>query len=77
MVVPLYGKNGPDVRIRRVRVLQGRLRELADDKGINPEDLVLVTTTIEKGKHPPVQYKLEKVEGDPVSFMLKRAGRGG
>ncbi|MBA7503781.1 hypothetical protein ES706_02402 [subsurface metagenome] len=57
--------------------MQGRLRELAGDKGLNPEDLVLVTTTIEEGKHPPVQYEIEKVEGDPVSFLLKRAGAEG
>lgn len=73
MVVPPYGENGPDVRIRKVKVLQGGLRAQADKKGLTPDDLVLVKTTIKPHQLPI--YEIEKVGGDPVSFLLKRAGR--
>ena len=71
MTIPPYGENGPDVRIRKVKVLQGRLRARADSMGLSPEDLVIVTTSI--GSLP--EYHIEKIEGDPVSYLLKRAGR--
>jgi hypothetical protein len=60
-----------DLRIRKVKVLQGRLREDAESKGLACEDLVLVTT--KAGSLP--EYSIEKIEGDPVSFLLKRAGK--
>lgn len=71
----VYDENGPDVSIRKVKVLQGRLREQADKRGLKPDDLVLVKTII-KPHQPPI-YEIEKVEGDPVLFLLKKAGRGG
>jgi hypothetical protein len=60
-----------DFRIRKVKGLQGRLREDAETKGLGLEDLVLVTTKV--GSLP--EYSIEKIEGDPVSFLLKRAGK--
>lgn len=71
MVVPPYGKAGPDVRIRRVNTLQGDAKVKADEMGLKQEDLVLVKTSIGSLQ----TYEVEKVEGDPVSFLLKRAGR--
>lgn len=63
-----------DYTIRKVKVLQGRAKEEAEKQGLSPEDLVIVTTTIEEGSLP--EYRLEKVEGDPVSFLLKHAKEG-
>jgi len=60
-----------DIRIRKVKVLQGRAKDEADAQRLSPEDLVIVKTTI--GSLPA--YEIEKIEGDPVSFLLKRAGK--
>jgi hypothetical protein len=58
-----------DTRIRKVKVLQGRAREEAEKKGLDPDDLVIVRTSV--GSLP--EYHIEKIDGDPVSFLLKRA----
>jgi hypothetical protein len=64
------GKNmSVDVRIRKVKVLQGRAKEVAEKRNLDPDDLVLVTTSV--GSLP--EYKIEKIDGDPVSFLLKRS----
>lgn len=51
-----------DIRIRKVKVLRGKAKEEAKEKGLNPDDLVIVT-----GDH------IEKIEGDPVFYLLKRS----
>ena len=56
-----------DVRIRKVRVLGDRARETANKMGLNENDLVIVTTYIEKGKLP--KYELEKIEGSPITYL--------
>ncbi len=58
-----------DIRIRKVKVLQGRAKKEAEKKGLKPEDLVIVTTSV----NSPPEYCIEKIEGDPVSYLLKRA----
>jgi hypothetical protein len=64
------GKNmSVDIRIRKVKVLQGRAKEVAKKRKLDPDDLVLVTTSV--GSLP--EYKIEKIDGDPVSFLLKRS----
>jgi len=64
-----------DCCFRKVKVLRGRAKEAADKQGLGPEDLVVLTTKIKKGEPP--EYMVEKVEGDAVSFLLKRAVVGG
>ena len=59
-----------DVRIRKVKVLKGRAKSEADKQGLSPGDLVIVTTKINIGSLP--EYSLEKIEGDPASYLLKR-----
>jgi hypothetical protein len=58
-----------DMRIRKVKVLQGRAHEEAMKKGLAPNDLVILTTCV----NSLPEYGVEKIEGDPVSFLLKRA----
>ena len=53
--------------IRKVKVLQGRAKDEAEKQGLDPDDLVIVTTSV----HPLPEYHIEKIEGDPVSFLLK------
>lgn len=60
-----------DIRIRKVKVLQGRAKEEAERQRLIPNDLVIVTTSI--GSLP--EYHIEKIDGDPVSFLLKRASK--
>ena len=54
--------------IRKVKVLRGRARDEADKMGLEPDDLVIITTSL----HPLPEYHIEKVEGDPVSFLLRQ-----
>lgn len=73
---PLPRKNVDDVgsssmRIVYVKVLRGRAKEEADKQGLKPNDLVIVTTRITNSINP--EYHIEKVEGDPISYLLKRA----
>jgi len=66
---------GEDVRIRKVKILGGRLREQADKMGLQPNDLVIVKTEIKKGQLPI--YSLEKIEGSPIDYLQKRLGEDG
>lgn len=56
-----------DIRIRKVKVLQGKAKHEAEKQKLLPDDLVIVTTDVNSQQH------IEKIEGDPVSFLLKRA----
>ena len=58
-----------DIRIRKVKMLQGRAKMEAEKQGLTPNDLVIVTTSV----NSLPEYHVEKVEGDPVSYLLKRA----
>lgn len=58
-----------DIRIRKVKVLQGRAKEEATKQGLISDDLVIVTTNV----NSLPEYKIEKIIGDPVSYLLKRA----
>ena len=60
--------------IRKVKVLKGRAKNEAARLGFVPEDLVIVTMSIDP-LNPLPEYHLEKIEGDPVSYLLKRAGK--
>lgn len=50
--------------IRKVKVLQGMAKKVAEDYGLKPDDLVILTVT------------LEKVIGDPVSYLLAQVEDG-
>jgi hypothetical protein len=52
----------PMMRITKVKMLRGRAKDDAKKKGFAPDELVIVDGS-----------KVEKIEGDPVSFLLKRA----
>ena len=59
-----------DIRIRNVKVLQGRAKAEADKLGLTLDDLVILTTTYTDSLP---EYHIEKIDGDPVSFLLKRS----
>ena len=54
-----------DIKIRKYKVLNYDENLLAQQLNPKRDELFLIITTV------------EKVEGDPVSFMLKRAGLEG
>lgn len=58
-----------DVRIRKVKVLQGRAKDEAEKKNLKPDDLVIVTTSV----NSLPEYRVEKIDGDPVSYLLRRS----
>jgi len=47
------------IGIRKVSVLQGMAKDMAEEQGLDPNDLVILTVVI------------EKIIGDPVSYLLK------
>lgn len=51
------------IGIRKVEVLQGMAKALAEKQGLNPDDLVILTISI------------EKVIGDPISYLLSQIQR--
>ena len=59
-----------DARIKQVKVLHGSAKGKAMRQGLKPDDLVIVTTRVKLLLLP--EYHVEKIEGDPVSFLLKR-----
>jgi hypothetical protein len=50
-----------DKRIRKVKVLQDKLRIKAEKQGFSPEDLVIIDGD-----------SIERIDGDPVSYLLNR-----
>lgn len=58
-----------DMRIRKVSVLQGRAKDEAVKIGLSPNDLIILTTSV----NSLPEYHIEKIEGNPISYLLKRA----
>jgi len=69
LVICVVMRMALDIRIRKVKMLQGRAKMEAEKQGLTPNDLVIVTTSV----NSLPEYHVEKVEGDPVSYLLKRA----
>jgi hypothetical protein len=57
-----------DIRIRKAKILQGKAREAADAVGAQGDDLVILKTS---SYHSQPEYEAEKIEGDPVVFLMK------
>jgi len=57
-----------DIRIRKAKILQGKAREAANLVGAKDDDLVILKTS---NYHSQPEYQAEKIEGDPVTFLLK------
>ena len=58
-----------DVRIRKVRILQGKAREAATAVATSPDDLVLLRTS---RYHSEPTYTAEKIEGDPTLYLMRK-----
>ena len=52
--------------IRKVSVLQGVAKALAKKQGLDPNDLVILTVSIEKVIGSPVSYLLSKMNENEV-----------
>ena len=50
------------IEIRKVKILKGTAKADAEKQGLKSEDLVIVRTTV------------EKIEGDPLSYLLRECG---
>ena len=66
----LEGEIFKDIKIRKVKILSGRLHEQCKEMGLDSDDLVLVTTTYPEDKLP--EYEIEKIEGSPTEFLKDR-----
>ena len=47
-------------RISKTKILQGLAKDMAEDYGLEPNDLVIITIS------------LEKIVGDPTSYLLSK-----
>lgn len=59
---------GDEISIRKVKILDDRARAIADDIGLEENDLVILTTHI--GSLP--EYELEKIEGSPIKYLQNK-----
>ena len=59
-----------NVMIKKVRVLDDRAKEIAKQKGLKEDDLVIVRIHIKQGSLPV--YELEKVEGSPITYLQQK-----
>ena len=57
----------PDMKIRTVRVLGGRCKDIAREMGLSDDDMVIVHTTYLTGGLPI--YELEKIIGSPTQYI--------
>lgn len=57
-----------DIRIRKVKILQGAAKAAAETKGYKGDDLVIVKTS---EYHSPPKYNVERIEGDPTTYLFK------
>jgi len=55
--------------IRQVSVLKGRAKKEAEKMDLDKNDLVIVKT---RDFDPLPTYELEKIEGEPVKYLLER-----
>ena len=51
-----------NIVIRKVKVLQGMAKVMAEKQDLNPNDLVILTVSLEKVIGDPVSYLLSKIE---------------
>ena len=57
-----------DIRIRKVKILQGKARQAAIDAGASDDDLVILKTS---RYHSQPSYEAERIEGDPTAYLLR------
>ena len=57
-----------DVRIRKVKILQGEAKQAALDMGCKDDDLVILKTS---EYHSLPKYEVEKIEGDPTAYLFR------
>jgi len=57
-----------DIQIRKVGILRGGAREAALSIGAKDDDLVILRIS---EYHPNPEYTAEKIEGDPVSYLMR------
>lgn len=58
-----------DVSIRKVKILKGPAREAALKIGAEENDLVILRVS---EYHSAPKYTAEKIEGDPVSYLMRK-----
>ena len=59
---------GPDINIRKVKMLDDRARETANEMGLKENDLVILTTHIDSLP----KYELEQIKGSPVKYLQNK-----
>ena len=60
--------------IRKVKILQGMAKALAEAEGLEPDDLVILTVSLEKVIGDPFSYLLAQIEDDEVQTSAVYGG---
>jgi hypothetical protein len=63
------GKEFSKATIRAVKVLEGELKEMAEQQNLEPNDIVVVKKS--KYNSEP-NYKIEKINGSVVEYLKKQ-----
>jgi hypothetical protein len=72
VLMPASGEDYSDLRVRKVRILQGKAKETAIAAGLAEDDLVILKTS---RYHSQPTYEVKKIEGDPTLYLMrKKAG---
>ena len=56
-----------NIVIRSVGGLQGIAKDLADEAGLDPNDLVILSVSLEKIVGSPVEYLLKQIEEEKTN----------
>lgn len=62
-----------NIVIRKVKVLQGIAKDLAEEAGLEPNDLVILSVSLEKIVGSPVEYLLKQIEDIEVQSSEQTA----
>jgi hypothetical protein len=67
--MPAEGEDYSDLRVRKVRILQGKARDAAEAAGATEDDLVILKTS---RYHSQPTYEAEKIDGDPTLYLTRK-----
>lgn len=78
MTLPIFHEESPKIKmsnivIRKVKVLQGIEKVMAEKQGLSPDDLVILTVAIERIVGAPVSYLLKDLHSSEQSTKVNES----
>ena len=66
-IIGKHTKEYSAIMIKRVKILKGEVREVAEAKGYKPEDLVIIMFS--ECNHV-MKFDVEKIDGDAIVYLM-------